>query len=113
MRQSFAIAALTCCCFVAPFLGTTRAGQPTPGVDRVGQDRISETREQAPVRTFSGTVMRNGDEFVLSDAKTHKFYQLDDQSTASRFVDENVRITGTLDVVKNIIRIQSIAEATA
>lgn len=74
---------------------------------------MTQIQAQAAVRSFSGTVTKNGDTFVLQDAKTHKFYDLDDQDTASRFVDESVRITGTLDIVKNIIRIQSIAEATA
>ena len=63
--------------------------------------------------TFTGTIAKNGDEFVLNEAKTHKLYQLDDQDTASKFVEKNVKITGTLDVVKNIIRIQSIAEVAA
>jgi len=57
--------------------------------------------------------MRNGDQFVLNDAKTHTLYQLDDQTAASRFEDKNVTATGTLDTVKNLIRIQSIADASA
>lgn len=70
-------------------------------------------KDQPAVRTFTGTIAKNGDEFVLNEAKTHKLYELDDQDTASKFVEKNVRITGTLDVVKNIIRIQSIAEVAA
>ncbi|HWF38975.1 MAG TPA: DUF5818 domain-containing protein [Candidatus Acidoferrales bacterium] len=70
-------------------------------------------KDQPPLRTFTGTIAKNGDEFVLNEAKTHKLYELDDQDTASKFVAKNVTITGTLDVVKNIIRIQSIAEVAA
>lgn len=70
-------------------------------------------KDQPPVRTFTGTIAKNGDQFVLNESKTHKLYQLDDQDAASKFVEKNVTITGTLDVVKNIIRIQSIAEAAA
>ncbi len=70
-------------------------------------------KDQPAVRTFTGTIAKNGDEFVLNEAKTHKLYELDDQDTAGKFVEKNVRITGTLDVVKNIIRIQSIAEVAA
>jgi len=65
------------------------------------------------VSTFTGTITRNGDQFVLNDAGTHILYQLDDQETAGKFQDKKVRVTGTLDVVKNLIRIQSIAEAAA
>lgn len=63
------------------------------------------------IRKFAGTITKNGEEFVLNEATTHKLYELDDQKAASRFADRNVTITGTLDAVKNIIRIQSIAEA--
>lgn len=63
--------------------------------------------------TFTGTITRNGDQFVLNDASTHILYQLDDQETAGKFRDKKVKVTGTLDVVKNLIRIQSIAEAAA
>jgi hypothetical protein len=72
-----------------------------------------EGNDQAPVRTFTGTIASNGGQFVLSDSKTHKWYQLDDQNAAGKFEGKNVTVTGTLDAVKNIIRIQSIAEATA
>jgi hypothetical protein len=67
----------------------------------------------AHIRQFNGTITRNGDQFVLNDAKTHTLYQLDDQTAASKFEDKRVTVTGTLDIIKNIIRIQSIAEATA
>lgn len=70
-------------------------------------------KDQPHLSTFTGTIAKNGDEFVLNEAKTHKLYELDDQDTASKFVEKNVKITGTLDVVKNIIRIQSIAEVAA
>jgi hypothetical protein len=73
----------------------------------------AQANDQSPIHTFNGTVTKNGDQFVLSDAKTQKWYQLDDQNAASKFEGKNVTVTGTLDVIKNIIRIQSIAEAAA
>lgn len=65
------------------------------------------------IRTFTGAIAKNGDEYVLSEAKTHKLYELDDQDTAAKFAAKTVTITGTLDTVKNLIHIQSIAEAQA
>lgn len=65
------------------------------------------------IRTFLGTITKNGDQFVLNESKTHKLYELDDQVAASKFANQAVTITGTLDTVKNIIRIQSITQATA
>ena len=88
------------------------------GVSRCSTARVAfAEREQSPttalIRRFTGTITRNGDQFVLNDAKTHTLYQLDDQAAASKFEDKKVTVTGTLDAVKNIIRMQSIAEAAA
>lgn len=73
-------------------------------------------REQSgppvPIRKYTGTITRNGDQFVLNEAKTHTLYQLDDQAAASKFENQTVIVTGTLDAIENIIRIQSIAQAT-
>jgi len=72
-----------------------------------------QSETTAHIRGFTGTITRNGDQLVLSDGKTHTLYQLDDQTAASKFENKNVTVTGTLDAVKNIIRMQSIAEAAA
>jgi hypothetical protein len=64
------------------------------------------------IRVFRGTVTRDADRYVLKDAAGGVWFELDDQQTAAKFVDKRV-ITGMLDKVKNLIRIQSIQEATA
>ena len=89
------------------------SNQPEVRLTRFHSNVPEEYNEEAPVRTFTGTIAKNGDQFVLSDTKTHKWYQLDDQNAAGRFEGKNVTITGTLDTVKNLIRIQGIAEAAA
>lgn len=88
------------------------------GVSRCSAVRVAfaeraQSENTAHIRRFIGTIVRNGDQFVLNDAKTHTLYQLDDQTAASKFEDKKVTVTGTLDAVKNIIRMQSIAEAAA
>jgi uncharacterized protein DUF5818 len=88
------------------------------GVSRCSAVRVAfaeraQSENTAHIRRFTGTIVRNGDQFVLNDAKTHTLYQLDDQTAASKFEDKKVTVTGTLDAVKNIIRMQSIAEAAA
>jgi uncharacterized protein YdeI (BOF family) len=65
------------------------------------------------IRVFRGTVTRDGDRYVLKDAAGGRWFELDDQQTAAKFVDKQVKITGTLDKAKDLIRIQSIQEATA
>lgn len=72
-----------------------------------------ENAHPPAIHTFTGAIAKNGDKYVLNEAKTHKLYELDDQDTAAKFAAKTVTITGTLDTVKNVIHIQSIAEAQA
>ncbi len=72
-----------------------------------------QSSPQQQVQTFTGTIKRSGDQFVLSDDSNKSSYQLDDQQTASKFEGKKVKVTGTLDATKNTIRVQSIVQATA
>lgn len=65
------------------------------------------------IQTFTGTIMKSGDQFLFSDDSSKMSYQLDDQKTASRFDGQKVRVTGTLDAANNLIRVQSIEPASA
>jgi uncharacterized protein YdeI (BOF family) len=63
--------------------------------------------------TFTGTIMKTGDQFVFTDESSKSSYQLDDQQSASKFDGKKVKIIGTLDASNNTIRVQSIEAATA
>jgi hypothetical protein len=67
-----------------------------------------ENAHPPAILTFTGAIAKNGDTYVLNESKTHKLYEL-----AARFSAKTVTITGTLDTIKNVIHIQSIAEAQA
>jgi uncharacterized protein YdeI (BOF family) len=60
--------------------------------------------------TFSGTVLRKGDSFVLSDPANKISYVLDDAQKASEFEGKKVKVTGTVDAGKNILHIETITE---
>jgi hypothetical protein len=64
------------------------------------------------VKSFFGTIVKDGDKFVLNDEKRKIWYELDDQQTVRKFSGKKVKLTGTLDVTKNLIRVQSIEEAS-
>ena len=115
MRQFFILAILAAWFGLSALSGGAAVGPATHDSFFVSSGALGQksSKDQPPLSTFTGTIAKNGDEFVLNESKTHKLYQLDDQSTAAKFVEKNVTITGTLDVVKNIIRIQSIAEVAA
>lgn len=53
----------------------------------------------APFQTFTGAITKNGLQFVLREKTTRKWYQLNDQETATKFDGEAVKVTGTFDAV--------------
>jgi len=78
------------------------------------QNQQAQDQQQAPqAKTFTGTISKDGDSFVLKDDTGKTSYQLDDQQAASKFQGKRVKVTGTLDASNNVIRVQTIEEATA
>jgi hypothetical protein len=69
-------------------------------------------RQQSKQKTkvFSGTIIKNGDNFVLSDSANKLSYLLDDAEKASQFEGKKVKVTGTVDVASNTIHVETIQE---
>ena len=67
---------------------------------------------QAPVEagTFFGTILKNGNNFVLSDAATKTRYTLDNPKKASPYEGTSVKVTGTLDMTSNLIHVETIEQ---
>ena len=72
-----------------------------------GQERDSK------IKTFTGTIAKKGDQFILTDDSSKSSYSLDDQQTAEKFAGKKVRVKGILDSVNNTIRIETIEIAAA
>jgi hypothetical protein len=70
-------------------------------------------KRDSKIATFTGTIAKQGDQFVLTDDSSKSSYSLDDQQTAEKFVGKKVRVKGILDAVNNTIRIQAIEIAAA
>jgi Protein of unknown function (DUF5818) len=70
-----------------------------------------QQQSQTQAKTFTGTVMKNGDNFVLSDPSSKTSYMLDDVRKASQFEGKKVKVTGTVDVANNVIHVETIEEA--
>jgi len=72
----------------------------------------TSTQEQTnqETKTFSGTILKKGDKFVLSDSVNKISYVLDDAKTASPFVGKKVKVTGTVDISSNTIHVEKIEE---
>jgi hypothetical protein len=74
---------------------------------QAGQKRDSK------FETFTGTIAKKGDQFILMDDSSKFSYSLDDQQTAEKFAGKKVRVKGILDAVNNTIRIETIEIAAA
>lgn len=92
--------------FVTPAL-TVR---PNPSLAQ--DDPVLQQSSPDAIKTYFGTIERDGDKFVLRDEARKIWYELDDQQTVGKFSGKKVKVTGTLDVTKNLIRVQSIEEAS-
>jgi hypothetical protein len=89
-----------------------RSGQGTPSQSQPGQtgtqpspDAQAQSSDATGVQTFSGTVMKQGNKFVLQDA-SGTTYDIDHQDEVSKFEGKRVRVHGTLDPSGKIIHLQ-------
>jgi uncharacterized protein YdeI (BOF family) len=81
---------------------------------RNGQRAAQEqSSDQNQVRAFTGTVTKTGDRYALREDTSQIVFDLDDQTSACKFVGRKVKVTGTLDAVSNKIHVQTIEQASA
>jgi hypothetical protein len=71
-----------------------------------GQQRVTQSG------TFTGTVVRNGEQFGLRET-SGRIYRLDDSQHAETFEGKQVTVTGTLDIHVDLIHVAQIQFATA
>lgn len=69
-----------------------------------------QTQAPPEAETFMGTILKSGENFVLSDSATKTRYTLDDTRKARPFEGKTVKVTGTLDVASNLIHVQAIQD---
>jgi Protein of unknown function (DUF5818) len=73
----------------------------------------SQGQAQPESKTFTGTILKSGEMFVLSDSDNKSRYMLDDQDKVRRYEGKHVKITGTVDVGSNTIHVETIEEIVA
>ena len=84
-------------------------GNPLMGRASAPLASVQQKPETQP-KIFSGTIVKNGDTYVLSDAGTKTSYVLDDAQKASPYEGKKVKVTGTVDVANNTIHVETIQE---
>ena len=104
----------------SPFVGTSPAfaqdqaqpqqqpGQTQPAQpDQAQPQQPQPDQNQAQTATFTGTVVKNGDQFALRDS-SGAVYTLDDSQRAKPFEGKTVKVTGQLDEQAKLIHVESI-----
>jgi uncharacterized protein YdeI (BOF family) len=104
LTLAVAISALVFMCALAwgkPFVSVGSAEAP-----------VQAQQGQAQTGTFTGTVLRHGEQFVLRDA-AGQIYRLDDPRDAQTFEGKAVKVTGKLDAEARLIHVERIEPAAA
>jgi uncharacterized protein YdeI (BOF family) len=79
--------------------------QPQP--DQTQPQQPQPDQNQAQTATFTGTVVKNGDQFALRDS-SGAVYTLDDSQRAKPFEGKTVKVTGQLDEQAKVIHVENI-----
>jgi hypothetical protein len=89
--------------------------QQTPSTPATAQQPANAPQDDAhktpAAQSFTGTVMKSGDTYVLKTAD-NMTYQLDDQTRAKQFEGKQVQVNGSLDSSNNTIKVQDIKQAS-
>ena len=67
-----------------------------------------QTKPQPEAQSFMGTILKDGENFVLSDSVTKTKYTLDSPKKASPYEGKTVKVTGTLDTAGHLMHVETI-----
>ncbi|MFY9528601.1 MAG: DUF5818 domain-containing protein [Candidatus Acidiferrales bacterium] len=105
-RHAFSLVALVFLFGLAPTHSSLQAG--VTGAAQSQRRSAQPPEQDRATKTFTGKIVKSGDKLVLQDDATSAPYELDDQQKAAKFAGKKVKVTGTLDMANNMIRVQSI-----
>lgn len=69
-------------------------------------DSQAQSSDANGAQTFTGTVVKQGDKYVLQDAGSGTTYDIDHQDEVKKFDGKKVRVHGTLDANGKMIHVQ-------
>ena len=104
------VVALSAAMCVATQPVLAQSSQTSPSTQqRPTQPDNQNAQNTAAQKTFSGKIVKSDDKLVLTASGTT--YQLDDQQKAQDFVNQSVKVTGSLDSSTGTIRVSAIEPA--
>jgi len=81
--------------------------EPQTPPSQTPPDQAVPNPNSAKTATFTGTVVKDGEQYVLRDS-SGSVYKLDDSSRAQAFEGKTVKVTGRLDADSKMIHVDSI-----
>ncbi|SRR6266568_6885306 len=81
--------------------------EPQTPPSQAQPDQSTPNQDSAKSTTFTGTVIKDGEQYVLRDS-SGGVYKLDDSSRAQAFEGKTVKVTGRLDANSKMIHVDSI-----
>jgi hypothetical protein len=87
--------------------------QLTATLQAQSESQPNAQQDQQKKQTFVGKVIKtkNGQFALLTDEQAGKGVYLDDQEKAQAFEGKNVKVTGVLEVAKNLVHVTNIEPA--
>ncbi|HTT25080.1 MAG TPA: DUF5818 domain-containing protein [Candidatus Sulfotelmatobacter sp.] len=82
-----------------------QAPPPSSRAPESGAQSGADSGTASGTQTFSGTVSKQGDKYVLKDDSGH-IYDIDHQDEVKKFEGKRVRVQGTLDAANNKIMVK-------
>ena len=98
--------------FLAVIWGSPFVAAGSARVQDQAQPQPQPDQSQAKSATFTGTIVQNGEQYVLRDS-SGQVYGLDDPERAKPFVGKTVKVTGQLDEQAKVIHVENIEAADA
>jgi uncharacterized protein YdeI (BOF family) len=81
--------------------------EPQSPPAQTSPDQAMPSQDQSKATTFTGTIVKDGENYVLRDS-SGGIYKLDDSSRAQAFEGKTVKVTGKLDADSKLIHVDSI-----
>ncbi|MGA9586106.1 MAG: DUF5818 domain-containing protein [Terracidiphilus sp.] len=81
--------------------------EPQTPPSQTPSDQAMPNPDSSKTATFTGTVVKDGEQYVLRDS-SGSVYKLDDASRAQAFEGKTVKVTGRLDADSKMIHVDSI-----
>jgi cytoskeletal protein RodZ len=89
----------------SPSAPATEPSSTAPTTSTPSSEASAQT-DTAAGQTFTGTIVKQGDKYVLQDAASGTTYDIDHQDEVKKFEGKKVRVHGTLDSSGKMIHVQ-------